>query len=198
MFKDIHKNRTFLIVLLVTLVSQIIIVQFGSVVFSVDPTGLNLSNWLISIALGSGSLFVGLFIRLFVPDIPNPFDRVQAPVVVTSEEMKDKPDFVKMDHLVSAESKINGAQSPSKNIVPVATFGSAGGYSKGSPRSSISRKSGQKSEENISRWSQVRHHILVKKSFKRGRLDISNTQMVTARAIKGAQQNQAKSLQNHH
>lgn len=195
MFKDIHKNRTFLIVLLVTLVSQIIIVQFGSVVFSVDPMGLSLSNWLISIALGSGSLFVGLFIRLFVPDIPNPFDRVQAPVVVTSEEMKDKPDFVKMDHLGSAESKINGAQSPSKNIVPVATFGSAGGHSKGS---SISKKCGQESDENISRWSQLRHHILVKKSFKRGRLDISNTQMVTAKAIKCAQQNQAKSLQNHH
>ena len=67
MFKGIHKNRIFMIILLITLVFQIIIVEFGSVVFTVQ--GLNWSNWLISIALGSGSLIVGLLIRLFVPEI---------------------------------------------------------------------------------------------------------------------------------
>jgi hypothetical protein len=56
-------------VLFVTVVSQVIIIQFGGVVFRVAP--LTPTNWGISIAIGCGSIVVGFCLRL-LPDFHVP------------------------------------------------------------------------------------------------------------------------------
>jgi hypothetical protein len=57
-------NRTFLFILFSTLFAQVLIVQFGYVVFELSQGGLSIANWGLSILLGSGSLLVGVLVRL--------------------------------------------------------------------------------------------------------------------------------------
>ena len=64
-FKNIWKNTTFLGIWFFTIILQVIIVQLGGVVFSVN--GLNWQGWLISILIGSGSLIVGVLVRTLPP-----------------------------------------------------------------------------------------------------------------------------------
>jgi hypothetical protein len=86
--------------LVVTVLSQFCIIQWGGVVFRID-NGLSWQNWLISIALGSGSLVIGFILR-FLPD-PNPplwmlgagftanDPKAAIPVAVDEKEQDAKP-----------------------------------------------------------------------------------------------------------
>ena len=66
-FRGIHKNNTFAAVIIITLVLQAIIIEFGGLVFKIVPGGLNGYEWLACILLGIGSLLVGLLVRQ-IPD----------------------------------------------------------------------------------------------------------------------------------
>jgi Ca2+ transporting ATPase len=57
-FKGMLDNRLFCGILLSTSVLQALIVQFGSVAFSVAKGGLNAEHWIISLVLGAASLVV--------------------------------------------------------------------------------------------------------------------------------------------
>lgn len=54
----------FIGILGITIISQILIVTYGGIVFTIDPNGLSLVNWAICIAIGLGSLIVGFLIRV--------------------------------------------------------------------------------------------------------------------------------------
>ncbi|KAI8916331.1 hypothetical protein EDD86DRAFT_185335 [Gorgonomyces haynaldii] len=66
-FRGIHKNPIFIGVLFITVVVQIVIVQFGGVVFKVDPEGLEPVYWLVSVLVGAGSLLIGYLVRILPP-----------------------------------------------------------------------------------------------------------------------------------
>ncbi|KAI8898209.1 hypothetical protein BC833DRAFT_590681 [Globomyces pollinis-pini] len=79
-FSGFFTNKIFISILFVTIVGQAFIVQFGGLVFTLDPKGLSLSNWLISIVIGSGSLVVGFLIRVILGSAPEVEDTPVKPV----------------------------------------------------------------------------------------------------------------------
>ena len=64
-FKGILRNPLFCGILVTTAGLQVLIVQFGSVAFSVADDGLDAEYWGISMALGAGSLIVQQIINIF-------------------------------------------------------------------------------------------------------------------------------------
>lgn len=66
-FKGILKNHLFLIIVFVIVVSQVILVTFGSIVFmcyNQNPNpGLTAMQWLICIAFGAGGLVVSFLLK---------------------------------------------------------------------------------------------------------------------------------------
>ena len=69
-FNGVFRNKTFLVVISITILLQVIIVQFGGKVFSVN--GLNWQGWIISIFIGMGSLIIGVLVRISPPmPLPN-------------------------------------------------------------------------------------------------------------------------------
>ena len=67
-FRAIHKNPSFMGVAVITIVLQVIIVQFGGVVFKVPTGGISGMAWVSTVLLGSGTLLVGAVVRL-LPDV---------------------------------------------------------------------------------------------------------------------------------
>lgn len=55
-FAGIHKNPIFCGILVVTMVLQVLIVEFGSVAFRVSEGGLDGKFWALSFGIGLGSL----------------------------------------------------------------------------------------------------------------------------------------------
>ncbi|KAI9176036.1 plasma membrane calcium [Blastocladiella emersonii ATCC 22665] len=64
-FKGIHRNPYFVTIMLLTILLQVVIVQFGRSAFQTVP--LNAGEWLACIAIGFLSIPVGIIIRL-LPD----------------------------------------------------------------------------------------------------------------------------------
>jgi Ca2+-transporting ATPase len=64
-------NPVFILVLSLTFSLQVLIVFCGGKIFKLDPNGLDLKGWLISIGVGSGTLLVGFLVRL-LPDFNIP------------------------------------------------------------------------------------------------------------------------------
>jgi Ca2+-transporting ATPase len=69
-FRNFFDNYIFHLVIAFSITCQAFIIAFGGKVFEISPAGLSWTGWLISIALGSGTLVVGYVLRL-MPD-PNP------------------------------------------------------------------------------------------------------------------------------
>jgi Ca2+-transporting ATPase len=70
-FSGFFNNYIFISIFIITVLGQIVIVTWGGIIFSLDPEGLSLQNWGISLAIGFGSLIVGFLIRL-LPDFNIP------------------------------------------------------------------------------------------------------------------------------
>jgi hypothetical protein len=66
-FRGIHKNFSFIAVIIVTVILQVIIIEFGGVVFKVPVGGIPDLGWLSSVILGLGTLPVGVLLRC-LPD----------------------------------------------------------------------------------------------------------------------------------
>lgn len=64
-FKGITKNKFFVGIFLITIIGQILIVQFGGSAFQTVP--LHMKDWVLCILVGLMSLPVGALIRL-IPD----------------------------------------------------------------------------------------------------------------------------------
>jgi Ca2+-transporting ATPase len=89
-FEGIHKNPYFLSIIVITLVLQAIIVQFGNVVFHIPNGGLDWAQWLICIGLGAGTWPMGVIVRL-LPDIniPLPASWKKQAKEINEEETED-------------------------------------------------------------------------------------------------------------
>jgi Ca2+ transporting ATPase len=66
-FEGIHKNIIFIVLWWVIIGLQVIITQFGSLVFVVSPDGLDGAQWGICFAIGVTSIIVN-FVLKFIPD----------------------------------------------------------------------------------------------------------------------------------
>lgn len=67
-FRGVHKNNTFMFIFALSMLLQVIIVQFGGPVFKTIP--LQWREWLVCIAFGFGSIPVGFLIRIIPPIYP--------------------------------------------------------------------------------------------------------------------------------
>lgn len=67
LFEGILKNKIFLGLWLVIIAGQVIICQFGSIVFVVSPDGLDGVQWGMCIAIGFTGIIVNLILK-FIPD----------------------------------------------------------------------------------------------------------------------------------
>jgi Ca2+-transporting ATPase len=132
-FSGIWNNYIFLGIMVVTIAAQAVIVQFGGIVFRLDPNGLSGANWGLSILLGSGSLFVGFFLR-FIPPPNVPAWLLGGKTTIELEITDEKPvdlelgtgaaNWAKLRSAVRAFRPPAGVKS---DIVPApgsATFGS--------------------------------------------------------------------------
>jgi Ca2+-transporting ATPase len=66
-FKGIHKNLYFIVIWICTAIAQVVLVEFGQLVFQTRP--LHGSDWGICLAIGFLSLPVGVAIRLIPTEI---------------------------------------------------------------------------------------------------------------------------------
>jgi hypothetical protein len=197
--------------LLITILGQAIIVQFGGIVFRIDPSGLSASNWAISIALGTGSLIIGFLLRC-LPDPKNipiwmlggsgvinaeirnnntvPEPKVSDPVIVAvlpeiHDELADSTTSL-------AGRRWNDAIGKTRaQIRVVKVFKLPPNVARPSTRST---KSENPSRKNInpqpaknSLWYRLRLYILTMGRFRRHRLDGASTLMIDPRRIRQAQ-----------
>jgi P-type Ca2+ transporter type 2C len=68
-FERIHKHYSFVVIFFITIVLQILIIEFGGGAFKTYP--LNWWQWLVSVGIGAISLAVGVIVRL-LPDWRRP------------------------------------------------------------------------------------------------------------------------------
>lgn len=61
--EGIQKNIIFMVLWCVIICGQVIITQFGSLVFVVSPDGLDATQWGMSFALGFTSIFVNFLLK---------------------------------------------------------------------------------------------------------------------------------------
>lgn len=67
-FSGLHTNWIFIAIVVITVIVQFLLVEFGGEVFRTEP--LSPEYWGISVGIGAGSLLVGVVLRLLpVPDI---------------------------------------------------------------------------------------------------------------------------------
>ena len=198
-FNNIHKNPTFLIVLVVTFISQVIIVQFGSVVFGLDPNGLSGANWGISIALGTGSLFVGFLIRLLPEfNIPLGFlggtlsSKEDEPVPVIVEVPSNSGPTSPQDRWRFAIEKVKEQNEIDSNART--TIFALPGKPRTSSSAARSSKEIKSAEHN---WNILRRYIVTSIAFKKARGSFAQDSMVDPRRKKAAQIALASSRHNH-
>ncbi|KAJ3275348.1 Calcium-transporting ATPase 10, plasma membrane-type [Terramyces sp. JEL0728] len=90
-FKNILHNRIFIVILFLTIVGQVIIVEFGGIVFQIDSNGLDGIGWALSFGLGFGSLVVGFLVRV-LPPFPVP-----GFLIVEGEDIPSKKDYQQLE-----------------------------------------------------------------------------------------------------
>jgi P-type Ca2+ transporter type 2C len=61
-FRGLAESRTFLAIVAVIVVLQVLLIQFGGAVFSTVP--LSLRDWLVSVGIGASALVVGALVRI--------------------------------------------------------------------------------------------------------------------------------------
>ena len=78
-FKGVHRNRLFMGIIAVTLVLQVVMVEFLKKF--ADTTNLNWWQWLLCIGVAAVTWPIGWLVKLFpVPDKPSLFDYLKSPV----------------------------------------------------------------------------------------------------------------------
>ncbi|KAJ3124464.1 hypothetical protein HK098_001138 [Nowakowskiella sp. JEL0407] len=85
--RNAHKNPYLLSIWGGTFLVQVILLQYGGLIFKTDPNGLDGIDWLICLAFGVGSIILGALIRL-LPDWRKELPDSEKPVVI-----KDRTGF---------------------------------------------------------------------------------------------------------
>lgn len=187
-------------ILFVTILGQIVIVQFGSIVFSLDPNGLSVVNWLICLAVGSGSLVVGFLIRL-LPEFEVPVwllggvsEVVNQPTIVNAR--LDKEETLHKDIPLEimptgASERWKGAINKTKTQVRVVKmFAVPGSATAPSPRLAEPKSS----STGVDTWKTLRQYVTTTNAFRSGRrAHASSTQLTDPRLIRNAKVELARS-----
>ncbi|KAJ3358957.1 hypothetical protein HDU91_005061 [Kappamyces sp. JEL0680] len=215
-FSGILKNRIFVGILLVTIIAQAIIVQFGSIVFGLDRNGLSGANWGISIALGMGSLAVGFLVRLLPPisvpvwllggkSLEKKHDLVElSPVVVVIDhvgaDVAEKPEL-KREPSQSAKRWHDAISKTRMQVRVVKLFTLPRDHKDKPPTPRASTASlpmavvaanPEAPRPSSESWHKLRLYVVTTSMFRRRRKDISQLQMVDPRRVREAQTHQAR------
>lgn len=105
-FRGILQNHIFMIIVFVSLVIQILIVEFGGVVFHVVP--LDWKSWLICVAFGTGSIPIGVLLRLLPRMRPGKRNDDNELIVTNEEVQAELADLLR----IVVESQENGLGRP--------------------------------------------------------------------------------------
>ncbi|KAJ3323148.1 Calcium-transporting ATPase 10, plasma membrane-type [Boothiomyces sp. JEL0866] len=107
-FRNFFSNRIFIVIIILTIVGQIIIVEFGGIVFQIDSSGLNGTGWAISFGVGFGSIIVGYLVRI-LPPFPVP-----GFLIVEGEDIPAKKDYQQIEIRVveKTPSRLSLHQTP--------------------------------------------------------------------------------------
>jgi hypothetical protein len=197
-------NRTFLFIIFITALGQALIVEFGSIVFAIDPTGLSAANWGISILLGTGSLVVGFIIRLLpvievpvwllggkqVEPLPPAIIEV-APKELTREASRSSHqlwrDAITKTRMQVRVVKVFTLPKDKSSIEPSARTSSVHPPAVGGEGLSDSLPQSTPEPQRVSNWQKLKLYILTSASFRSSRRDPSSVQMVDPRRVKIAQ-----------
>lgn len=198
-------------VIFITVLGQALIVQFGSVVFAIDPKGLNAANWGISILLGTGSVVVGFLIRL-LPAVEFPLwllggqevDPVAAIVEVAAAKPLEREasrssqqlwhDAISKTRMQVRVVKVFTLPKDKSSIEPSARASSVNAPNNAGDiaqdRQPGTAPEPPRTAEN--NWQKLKMYILTSASFRSTRRDPSSVQMVDPRRVKDAQISRAK------
>ncbi|KAI8891948.1 hypothetical protein BC833DRAFT_612976 [Globomyces pollinis-pini] len=215
-FHRLLENKIFMFIFFISALFQALIVQFGGVVFTIDPNGLSWSHWLISIALGMGSLVVGFVIRL-LPEFPIPRyllpgsePEIQQPALSNPSEAKpvvvvigeSRDTLTEKEEVVPQTTEESLAAARWKDAIhktrvqvkvvkiftlPLRTDPSV------KPPSIRARIDAERNEKRSSteNWNTLRLYIQTASVFRR-RADPSSSQLVDPRVVRNAMVNAAR------
>jgi P-type Ca2+ transporter type 2C len=211
-FSELLNNHTFLFIIFITVVGQALIVQFGSIVFAIDPNGLSAANWGISILLGTGSLVVGFLIRLLpvievplwllggkhVEPLPPSIIEV-SPKESNQEASTSSPSQELWRNAISKTRmqvrvvKVFTLPKDKLSIEPSARTSSVLPPAIGGDVASEKRpQSTPVPSQKVSNWQKLKLYILTSARFRSSRRDPSSVQMVDPRRVKVARAAQAR------
>ena len=95
-FKRINKSYLFCIIIIIELVIQIFIIQYGGIVFHCVKGGLSFSQWIISIGFSLSAIFFDFLIK-FIPSeifaIKNKKDEIKQRKISTRKAILEMADF---------------------------------------------------------------------------------------------------------
>jgi Ca2+-transporting ATPase len=194
-FSGFLRNYIFIAILVMTVAAQIVIVYFGGIVFNLEKGGLSIINWLICIAIGSGSLIVGFLIRT-LPEFEVPIWLLGGrPNCALDVQEKEKVIHENLAKISSVQRWGNAIKKTRLQVRVVKIFTLPKDSTEPIPRSSSREISTFAVTEQISQWKKLRLYVRTSIMFKRGRKDISTVQLADPRSIRMAQINYAKSKQ---
>ncbi|KAJ3319963.1 hypothetical protein HDV06_005781 [Boothiomyces sp. JEL0866] len=178
-FKGILKNKIFLFIITISVICQIIIVEFAGIFFKLEQDGLSAANWGISVLAGFGSLPVGFLIRM-LPDVEEP----EIDVVEIKDPSQSVDSTATLPNIIEVEASDRNLQHdlPVQRTLSIERWKRAirstrlqvrvvRGFKQADgtivrPAETMSQKSSRSSrsafEANISpseRWSRLREHV---------------------------------------
>lgn len=190
-FQGIQKNSVFLIIILVTMSAQFLIIQFGSIVFSVDPNGLDWIGWVTSVCFGFGTLIVGFLVRTLPPfPIPEfltkdntPIPKINIePVIIQVDESQGPGNTTTSRWDMALKSTtmqvkvIKAFQAPTSEKLPAAR--------------PLDDQKATLPGSKPSAWHRLRDHVIFSGSYARRTSDTSR--MIDPRALYAARLNRAR------
>ena len=110
-FKDIHKNYLFIIIIFVELGLQGLLISVAGVGFKVSKFGLDGPQWGICFALGSITLIVSVILK------PIPMERCFEAIYNWSQSMKENKGNAKKDVELEELNKTNAVKVTPNNVV---------------------------------------------------------------------------------
>lgn len=111
-FSGITRNPLFIIIVIGIFGLQVLLISFTGSAFRVNPNGLSIEQWLICIAIGSGSLLVNLLLKIrYIPE-PNISELQSKAEELTNEAVEPTKDELQTDsHIIKIREISRYAES---------------------------------------------------------------------------------------
>jgi hypothetical protein len=161
-FEDLHKNYYFLAIMVIQIVGQVIITEFGGEAFKLDPDGLRWDRWLVCIAFGLGELVFHQVLLSFVPVESVPDWMVEMFVIsIDDDDDDDEPKVsVQASRPVSDEASPRRRSSTIDSIKAIEAGAKAKAKVNAKQADQISIGSHKSTAPGEKGWNALRHYVL--------------------------------------